>query len=130
MLSDPIADMLTRVRNAAKAGHETVAVPASKMKVAIADVLKSEGYIVGYAVEGEGVDKEVILTLKYVGDEPVIEGSKRVSKPSCRIYCGSNDIPRVRGGLGISILSTSTGVMSDRSARKANVGGEILCQVW
>jgi small subunit ribosomal protein S8 len=130
MLSDPIADMLTRVRNAAKAGHETVAVPASKMKVAIADVLKSEGYIVGYAVEGEGVDKEVILTLKYGGDEPVIEGSKRVSKPSCRIYCGSNDIPRVRGGLGISILSTSTGVMSDRSARKANVGGEILCQVW
>ncbi len=130
MLSDPIADMLTRIRNAAKAGQFTVAAPSSKMKVAIAEVLKSEGYITDYAVEGEGVEKNVVITLKYAGDEPVIEGSKRVSKPSCRIYCGANDIPRVRGGLGISILSTSTGVMSDRSARKANVGGEILCQVW
>lgn len=130
MLSDPIADMLTRIRNAAKAGQFTVAAPSSKMKVAIAEVLKIEGYITDYAVEGEGVEKNVVITLKYAGDEPVIEGSKRVSKPSCRIYCGANDIPRVRGGLGISILSTSTGVMSDRSARKANVGGEILCQVW
>ncbi len=130
MLSDPIADMLTRLRNAGKAGHPEVIMPSSKMKAAIAEVLKSEGYIAGYSVEDAGVRKDITLTLKYAGNEPVIEGSKRVSKPSCRIYCGANDIPRVRGGLGIAILSTSTGIMSDRAARKANVGGEILCQVW
>lgn len=130
MLSDPIADMLTRIRNAAKAGHTVVEMPSSKMKASIAEVLTSEGYITGFSVEDAIVGKSLAVTLKYAADGPVIEGSKRVSKPSCRIFCGATEIPRVRGGLGIAILSTSTGIMSDRAARKANVGGEILCQVW
>lgn len=130
MLSDPIADMLTRIRNAAKAGHQETVIPSSKMKVAVAEVLKSEGYITDYSVEDASAGKNLTVTLKYAADGPVIEGSKRVSKPSCRIYCGASEIPRVRGGLGIAIISTSTGIMSDRAARKANVGGEILCQVW
>lgn len=130
MLSDPIADMLTRIRNAAKAGHLETVIPSSKMKTAVAEVLKSEGYITDYSVEDANPGKNLTVTLKYAADGPVIEGSKRVSKPSCRIYCGASEIPRVRGGLGIAIISTSTGIMSDRVARKANVGGEILCQVW
>lgn len=131
MLSDPIADMLTRIRNAGKAGHMNVVMPSSKMKTAIAEVLKSEGYVADYAVAEVGSNcKEISITLKYYNGAPVIEGSKRVSKPSCRVYCGSTKIPRVRGGLGIAIISTSTGIMSDRTARKQNVGGEVLCQVW
>ncbi|MGL4854986.1 MAG: 30S ribosomal protein S8 [Lentisphaeria bacterium] len=131
MHSDPIADMLTRLRNACTAGHTEVTMPSSKMKNAIAEVLKSEGFITDYSVTEIGTNiKEMTVTLKYVDGESVIEGCKRVSKPSCRIYCGSEDIPHVRGGMGIAILSTSTGVISDRKARKINVGGEVLCQVW
>ena len=129
ILSDPIGDMLTRIRNGLKAGHTEVMMPGSKMKSAVAEVLKTAGYISDYTVAGE---KPTTLTvvLKYQDDEPVIEGLRRISKPSRRVYVGSSDIPRVQGGLGVAILSTSNGIMSDRTARKANVGGEVLCYVW
>jgi small subunit ribosomal protein S8 len=129
ILSDPIGDMLTRIRNGLRAGHTEVMMPGSKMKVAVVEVLKTAGYISDYTVAGE---KPTTLTivLKYQDDEPVIEGLRRISKPSRRVYVGSSDIPRVQGGLGVAILSTSNGIMSDRTARKANVGGEVLCYVW
>jgi small subunit ribosomal protein S8 len=129
ILSDPIGDMLTRIRNGLKAGHTEVMMPGSKMKVAVVEVLKTAGYISDYTVAGE---KPTTLTvvLKYHDNEPVIEGLRRISKPSRRVYVGSSDIPRVQGGLGVAILSTSNGIMSDRTARKANVGGEVLCYVW
>ncbi len=128
-MQDPIADMLTRIRNAGKAKLETVVMPSSKMKAAIADVLKSEGYIADYSVAGD-VKKELTITLKYYKEESVIEGITRVSKNSCRIYCGSEDIPRVRNGLGTVILSTPKGVISCRTAKAEQVGGEVLCYVW
>jgi small subunit ribosomal protein S8 len=129
ILSDPIGDMLTRIRNGLRAGHAEVMMPGSKMKCAVAEVLKTAGYIRDYTVAGE---KPTTLTivLKYLDDEPVIEGLRRISKPSRRVYVGSSDIPRVQGGLGVALLSTSNGIMSDRTARKANVGGEVLCYVW
>ena len=129
ILSDPIGDMLTRIRNGLRAGHTEVMMPGSKMKVAVVEVLKTAGYISDYTVAGE---KPTTLTvvLKYHDNEPVIEGLRRISKPSRRVYVGSSDIPRVQGGLGVAILSTSNGIMSDRTARKANVGGEVLCYVW
>ena len=129
-MQDPIADMLTRIRNAGMAGQKDVSVPLSKMKSAIADVLKLEGYIADYRVDGEGIDRQLILQLKYRNRKPVIEGIERVSKPSCRIYCGSEDIPDVRNGLGIVILSTSKGILSSRTAASEHVGGEVLCKVW
>ena len=129
-MQDPIADMLTRIRNAAAAGLEKVSMPLSKEKKAIADVLKEEGYLSSVSVSGEGVKKEIVVELKYVGEKAVIEGIERVSKSSCRIHCGSREIPRVRNGLGIVVLSTPKGIMSGRSAAKENVGGEILCRVW
>lgn len=131
-ISDPIGDMLTRVRNAGKATHTEVTMPASKMKAAIAEVLKSEGYITDYKVINQkgSFSGDLVLTMKYHKGEPVIDGLKRVSKPSCRIYVGNDEIPRVRGGLGIVILSTSSGVMSGRKAQKANIGGELLAMVW
>lgn len=130
-LSDPIADMLTRLRNAAHAKHPACSLPTSKVKAAIADVLKSEGYIEGYTVEGEGVHKHLKIDLKYQKNrKPVIAGSKRVSKPSRRIYVGSKEIPRVMGGLGTVILSTPNGIMSGRQARKQNVGGEVIAYIW
>ena len=129
-LSDPIADMLTRIRNASRAALPTVEMPVSKMKLAVAEVLKGNGYVSDYRAEGEGVNGKLVVELKYLEGEPVIEGLQRVSKPSRRVYVGAGDIPRVLGGLGVAILSTSQGIMSDRAARKAKTGGEVLCYVW
>ena len=129
-MQDPIADMLTRIRNAASAGLEKVSIPLSKEKKAIAEVLKEEGYLAKVSVVGEGVKSQIVVELKYAGEKPVIEGIERVSKSSCRIHCGSREIPRVRNGLGIVVLSTPKGIMSGRKAAKENVGGEILCRVW
>ena len=129
-MQDPISDMLTRIRNAGRAMKQQVSIPVSKMKVAIAEVLKQEGYILDYSETGEGTGKKLIVKLKYRKTQPVIEGIERVSKPSCRIYCGSNEIPDVRNGLGIVILSTPKGVVSGRVAASEKVGGEVLCKVW
>ena len=129
-MQDPIADMLTRVRNAGTAGLKKVEMPSSKEKAAIAAVLKEEGYIADFAVLEEGVKRILSITLKYYQGEPVIAGLQRVSKPSCRVHCGSREIPKVRGGMGNAILTTPNGIMSDRKAREANVGGEILLYVW
>ncbi|MCI5779339.1 MAG: 30S ribosomal protein S8 [Lentisphaeria bacterium] len=129
-MQDPIADMLTRIRNAASAGLEQVSIPLSKEKKAIAEVLKDEGYLAKVGIVGEGVKSQIVVELKYAGGKPVIEGIERVSKSSCRVHCGSREIPRVRNGLGIVVLSTPMGIMSGRKAAKENVGGEILCRVW
>ena len=129
-MQDPIADMLTRIRNAGMAGRGEVVVPESKMKTAIAGVLKSEGYIADVQCEGDGVERSLRLKLKYRKGTPVIEGIQRVSKPSRRVYSGCADIPNVRNGLGIVILSTPKGVVSGRVAKTENVGGEVLCYVW
>ncbi len=129
-MQDPISDMLTRIRNAGMAALPEVSLPASRIKQDIAETLKKEGYISGCRSEGEGIDKKLVLTLKYYKRKPVIEGLKRVSKPSCRIYCGSRDIPRVRNGLGTVVLSTPEGVLSGRSASEKKLGGEVLCYVW
>ena len=131
-MSDPIADMLTRIRNANTAKHDTVDVPASKMKLAIADILVKEGYIAKYEVMEDGAFKTIRITLKYGADknEKIITGLKRISKPGLRIYAGSQEIPRVLGGLGIAILSTNQGVITDKEARKLHVGGEVLAFVW
>ena len=130
--NDPIADMLTRIRNANTAKHDTVDVPASKMKLAIADILVKEGYIAKYDVLEDGAFKTIRITLKYGADknEKIITGLKRISKPGLRIYAGRQDIPRVLGGLGIAILSTNQGVITDKEARKLHVGGEVLAFVW
>ena len=131
-MSDPIADMLTRIRNANTAKHDTVDVPASKMKIAIADILVGEGYIAKYDLVEDGSFKTLHITLKYGVDknEKVISGIKRISKPGLRVYANTEDIPRVLGGLGIAILSTNKGVVTDKEARKLGVGGEVLCFVW
>lgn len=129
-LQDPISDMLTRIRNAGTATLDEAVMPGSKMKTAIANVLKGEGYIRDYSVEKDGAKETLTIKLKYYKESPVIEGLKRVSKPSCRVYCGSSDIPKVRNGLGTVILSTPQGVISNRTAAESNVGGEILCFVW
>ena len=131
-MSDPIADMLTRIRNANTAKHDTVDVPASKMKIAIADILVDEGYIAKYDLVEDGSFKTLHITLKYGVDknEKVISGIKRISKPGLRVYANTEDIPRLLGGLGIAILSTNKGVVTDKEARKLGVGGEVLCFVW
>ena len=131
-MSDPIADMLTRIRNANTAKHDTVDVPASKMKIAIADILVDEGYIAKYDLVEDGSFKTLHITLKYGVDknEKVISGIKRISKPGLRVYANTEDIPRVLGGLGMAILSTNKGVVTDKEARKLGVGGEVLCFVW
>ena len=131
-MSDPIADMLTRIRNANTAKHDTVDVPASKMKLAIAEILLKEGYITKYEVLEDGVFKTIHITLNYGADknEKIITGLKRISKPGLRVYAGSQEIPRVLGGLGIAILSTNQGVITDKEARKLHVGGEVLAFVW
>jgi small subunit ribosomal protein S8 len=129
--SDPIADMLTRIRNAQLAHHPKVDVPASKLKMEIARILKDEGFIMNFKPAEEGVKKSIRIYLKYTpGNVPVISRIERVSRPGCRVYVGSKDVPRVLGGLGINILTTPRGVMTGMSARKENVGGEVLCQVW
>ena len=129
-MQDPLADMLTRIRNAGSAGLKKVEMPSSREKAAIAKVLKEEGYISDYAVSEDGAKRVLSVELKYANGKSVIEGIERVSKPSCRIHCGSREIPRVRNGLGTVILTTPSGVLSGRAAAKANVGGEILCYVW
>ena len=128
-MSDPIADMLIRIRNAQLVGHTEVAMPASKLKASIAQVLKDEGYIEDFALRDNGAKKELRIGLKYYAGRPVIERLERVSKPGLRVYRGRDDIPRVMNGLGVAILSTSRGVMTDRKARADGVGGEILCIV-
>ena len=130
-MTDPIADMLTRLRNAVTAKHEYVNIPASKMKVAIARVLKDEGFIRDFAVEPDGARSLLKIELSYTGrKEPVLSGIKRVSKPGLRVYVQKREIPRVLGGLGVAILSTPEGVMTGQVARQKSVGGEILCYVW
>ena len=131
-MSDPIADMLTRIRNANTAKHDTVAIPASKMKIAIADILVDEGYITKYDIVEDGNFKSIRVTLKYGADknEKVITGIKRISKPGLRVYAGKDEIPTVLGGLGIAILSTNKGIVTDKEARKLQVGGEVLAFVW
>lgn len=128
-MSDPIADMLTRIRNAQMVGHAEVSMPASRLKAAIAKVLKDEGYVEDFALRENGVMKELRIALKYYAGRPVIERLERVSKPGLRVYRGRDDIPRVMNGLGVAILSTSRGVMTDRKARADGVGGEVLCFV-
>ncbi len=131
-MTDPIADMLTRIRNGLGAEHETVEVPASKIKIEIARILKQEGYITDYTVTGDTAKEKVItIELKYGPEkQKVITGLKRISKPGLRVYAKGNDVPRVLNGLGIAIISTSKGLMTDRDARKANLGGEVVAYVW
>ena len=129
--SDPIADMLTRVRNALGARHQKVDVPASKLKMEIARILKEEGYIANYKLADEGPVKTIRIYLKYTtANQPAISSLQRVSRPGCRVYVGSGEIPKVLGGLGVNILTTPRGVMTGRTARKEGVGGELLCRVW
>jgi small subunit ribosomal protein S8 len=128
-MTDPISDMLTRIRNANRALLPAVAIPHSKMKESIAGILKREGYIAEFAVEGK-LPRTLKLKLKYQGKKSIIEGLKRISTPGLRHYVGATEIPRVKGGLGVSVLSTSEGVMTGTQARKKNLGGELLCYVW
>ena len=130
-ITDTIADLLTRIRNANSAKHETVQIPASNMKKAICQILLDEGYIKNFSVEEDGKQGVITVTLKYLeGKQPVIQGLRRVSKPGLRIYSNVEDMPKVMKGLGIAIISTSKGVMTDREARKQNVGGEVLAFIW
>ena len=130
MVNDPIADMLTRIRNANQQRHDEVSIPTSKLKVELAKILTNEGFVAGYRVEGEGVKSNIVITLKYKGNERVITGLKRVSKPGLRQYAKSNEIPKVLNGLGIVILSTSQGLLTDKEARAKNIGGEVLAYIW
>jgi small subunit ribosomal protein S8 len=129
---DTISDMLTRIRNASIIKHQTTNLPATKMTRSIATVLKSEGYVGDYEEVGEGIDKKLVLTLKYKGKnrQPLITALKRVSKPGLRVYSNHKDLPKVLGGIGIAVISTSSGIMTDREARKQGLGGEVLCYVW
>ena len=129
-ITDPIADMLTRIRNANSARHNTVDVPASNMKKSIAQILLDEGYIKSYQIVDDGTQGVIHITLKYNGKDKVITGLRRVSKPGLRVYVGADELPRVLRGLGIAIVSTSKGVMTDKAARAAHVGGEVLAFVW
>lgn len=127
MTIDPIADMLTRMRNALNAKHKNVSIPVSKTKLAIAELLLNEGYIASYKTEGEGIATNIVIEFK---DNKVIQGLKRISKPGLRIYAGVEDLPKVINGLGIAIISTNKGIITDREARKLGVGGEVLAYVW
>ena len=129
-MQDPIADMLTRIRNGQMSGKTAVSMPSSKLKVAIANVLKNEGYVADSSVAQDGSKATLTIDLKYYNGRPVIEEIKRASRPSLRLYVNKDELPKVRGGLGVSIVSTSKGVMSDRAAREAGVGGEVLCTVF
>ena len=129
-LTDPIADMLTRVRNGQMAKHSQVAVPFSKIKESMVSILKNEGYITGYEIKEEGAIKNIVVSLKYIDGEAVIKGLKRISKPGRRVYASVENLPKVLGGLGIAIVSTPQGVITDKECRKHNVGGEVLCYVW
>ena len=131
-MSDPIADMLTRIRNANTAKHDTVEIPASKMKVAIAEILLKEGFIKAFDIKEEGAYNNIVITLKYGQDksEKIITGLKRISKPGLRVYANSEELPKVLGGLGVAIISTNKGIVTDKEARAMNVGGEVLAFVW
>lgn len=131
-ITDPIADMLTRIRNASNAKHDSVNVPASNMKKAIAQILLDEGYIKNFQIEEDSMQGMIKIALKYnnPGKEKVITGLRRVSKPGLRVYAGANELPRVLNGLGVAIVSTSKGIMTDKAARAANVGGEVLAFIW
>lgn len=130
--NDTIADMLTRIRNATLARHQTVEIPATKMTRSIVQVLKDEGFIANYSEEGEGIKCRLVLSLKYKGKnrQPIIRNLTRVSKPGLRVYSNRKELPRVLGGIGIAIISTSSGIMTDRDARRRGVGGEVLCYIW
>jgi small subunit ribosomal protein S8 len=131
VVNDPIADMLTRIRNAQIAKHDSVTMPASNMKKSIAKLLQEEGYIKSYEFIDDGLQGEIKITLKYLDKkQPVIVGLKRISKPGLRVYASCDELPKVLGGLGIAIISTSKGVMTDKAARKENLGGEVLCYIW
>ncbi|HSB33205.1 MAG TPA: 30S ribosomal protein S8 [Nitrospirota bacterium] len=131
MMTDPIADMLTRIRNASKAKHEKVDIPSSKLKIEIAKILKDEGYVKNVKLVKDRRQGLIRVYLKYTEDElPIIQGMKRVSRPGCRVYTGNDSIPKVMGGLGTAILSTPKGIQTGKQAKKDNVGGEVLCHVW
>ena len=131
VVNDPIADMLTRIRNAQVAKHDSVTMPASNMKKSIAKLLQEEGYIKSYEFIDDGLQGNIKITLKYLDKkQPVLVGLKRISKPGLRVYAACEDLPKVLGGLGIAIISTSKGIMTDKAARKENLGGEVLCYVW
>jgi len=130
-MTDPVADMLTRIRNANTVGHATVDIPASKMKKSIAQILLTEGYIKGFDIIEEGTQGIIRVQMKYGADkERVISGLKKISKPGLKVYAKSNEVPKVLGGLGVAIISTSKGIISDKEARKLGVGGEVICYVW
>jgi small subunit ribosomal protein S8 len=130
--NDTISDMLTRIRNATLAKHQTTAIPATKMTLSIARVMKQEGFIADFEETGENIDRQLVVALKYEGKnrQSIIKRLKRVSKPGLRVYSNSKELPRVLGGIGIAIISTSRGIMTDREARKQGVGGEVLCYIW
>lgn len=131
VMTDPVADMLTRIRNANMQKHSSVVVPLSNLKIEMARILKESGFVMDYKVTGEGVEKKICLYLKYSNDDvPTITGLKRVSTPGRRVYVNKDSIPKVMGGIGISIISTSKGLLTDREAKRANVGGELLCHLW
>ena len=129
-LTDPIADMLTRIRNGNMAKHTEVKVPFSKIKESMANILKNEGYITGYEIKEEGNIRDIVVTLKYMDGDAVIKGLQRISKPGRRVYTSVENLPKVLGGLGIAIVSTPKGVITDKECRKHSVGGEVLCYVW
>jgi len=130
-MTDPIADMLTRIRNASRQKHATVDIPLSRLKLGIAKILKETGFIADFKIKGEGVHRSICVNLKYTReDDPVITDIKRVSKPGRRVYVGKDELPKVVGGVGIAILSTSKGLLTDREARKEGIGGEVLCYIW
>lgn len=131
-VNDTIADMLTRIRNANQARHQTTIIPSTKMSRSIAKVLKDEGFIADYSEDGEGIKRNLVIALKYKGKnrQPIITALKRVSKPGLRVYSNRKELPRVLGGIGIAIISTSSGIMTDREARRQGLGGEVLCYVW
>ena len=131
-VNDTIADMLTRIRNATQARHQTTLIPSTKMTRSIAKVLKDEGFIADYSEDGEGIKRNLVVALKYKGKnrQPIITALKRVSKPGLRVYSNRKELPRVLGGIGIAIISTSSGIMTDREARRQGLGGEVLCYVW
>lgn len=131
-VNDPIADMLTRIRNACEARHQTTSIPASRMTRSIAEVLQQEGFINGFEEAGDELKRNLLITLKYKGKnrQPIICNLKRVSRPGLRVYSNRRELPRVLGGIGIAIISTSSGIMTDREARRQGVGGEVLCYVW
>ncbi len=128
-MTDPVADMLTRIRNAQLVGKAEVSIPGSKLKLALANVLKDEGYVGDVSITADGAKSTIVVRLKYYAGKPVINMVKRVSRPGIRIYRGKEDLPKILGGLGVALISTSQGIMSDRAARKAGVGGEVLCYV-